>query len=219
MDRYGIRLCIVSSGLAVTYDFRRGNRQLADLLETEERLRGYVVVNPHYPDESLQEAERYLGRSGFVGIKIHPVYVQSAINSSASLRLLERLARFSVPLLVHTFSGEPASDPRNLLDVAGRFPGTTFLMAHMAGPGWRQAIEVALEAPNVYLEICSGFADLDRLSGAVASVGAGRVVFGSDQTLHSPGFVLGLVYDSGFTEDQQRAILHDNAEKLFGLVG
>lgn len=213
MNRYDIALCIVSSALAVTYDFRQGNREVAGLLETEPGLRGYVVVNPNYLEESVQEAEHYLPLPHFVGFKMHCVYTEAAINDTRALRLLQELAQFEVPWLVHV----PAGQLAGLADAARRFPTTTFVLAHMGGAAWHQGIQIACEIPNVYLELNSGFAEMDRVGEAVAAVGAERVLFGSDLTLHDPGFVLGLVYDADLTEDQRRAILHDNAVRLFDL--
>ena len=50
MHGYQIDYSIVSSASAISYDFREGNRELADILQRQPSLRVYVAVNLNYPD-------------------------------------------------------------------------------------------------------------------------------------------------------------------------
>ena len=65
-----------------------------------------------------------------------------------------------------------------------------------------QGLEAVAELQNVYLDPCSSFPDADKIHRAVQTVGAGRVVFGSDANLLNPAFIWGLVQDAGLSQDE-----------------
>ncbi len=76
LKRSEIAQIIISSGLAIVYDFREGNRRLADEIEPHPELFGYVTLNMNYPKEGEGELDLYLERSKFVGAEIHPMCAQ-----------------------------------------------------------------------------------------------------------------------------------------------
>ena len=55
-ERYNLDYLILASDFAQTGDFAQGNAELQKILEGQEKMLGYVVVNAHYPDESAEEA-------------------------------------------------------------------------------------------------------------------------------------------------------------------
>ncbi len=81
LRRLGIERLIVSSGLAIVYDFREGNRVLAEEIAPYPELLGYVTLNLNYPRESEQELDRHLANPKFVGAKIHPLYCRQKASS------------------------------------------------------------------------------------------------------------------------------------------
>lgn len=94
-------------------------------------------------------------------------------------RILNRLAR---PAMVHTGPGPaPLRLDRPLLwdEFAAAFPAVPLIVAHMGGrrPLSDEALLLAARHPQVYLET-SG-APLEVVREALATVGAGRVLFGS----------------------------------------
>jgi predicted TIM-barrel fold metal-dependent hydrolase len=50
----------------------------------------------------------------------------------------------------------------------------------------------------------------------VNAVGKDRVLFGTDAGLFDPAFCVGLYEEANLTEEEQKAILRDNAIRLFG---
>ena len=51
MQHQGIDVSIISSSLAIVYDFHEGNRQLAQAIQPYPQLLGYVAINLNYPDD------------------------------------------------------------------------------------------------------------------------------------------------------------------------
>lgn len=216
LKRWDIQTAVVSSSLAIVYDFREGNRVLAEAIEGQPELLGYVTLNLNYPEESVRELESYLARPGFVGVKIHPLYCRQKINSPNGQFLAGKMAEYGRPLLLHTYSSALES-PWNVVPLAKRFPNLPIIVAHMGGDTWWEGIAVAGEAPNLYLEPCATWADADKVAQAVREVGAERFLFGSDYTLFDPGHTLGMIEDAELSAEERELILYGNAARLFQL--
>lgn len=209
----GIDVFVVSSAKAIVYDFVEGNAELAAALEGQPGAFGYVVVNPHYLELSLQELARYRHHPRFIGMKLHGDQQGFALEETAVGRLVEAAAQAGWPVLVHTFSVATALQLREL---ARRFAGHPFIMAHMGGAQWRAAIPVVAEMANVYLDPCSSYPHAGKIEAAVAAVGPERVLFGSDASLFDPWFVRGVVESANLDAAVRRRIYRDNALAVFG---
>ena len=213
LDKYGIKRCILSSSLAVVYDFREGNAELDQILDKDERLLGYVVVNCNYLRESRRALGRYLSKNKFVGVKMHPTYTRQPINSLASMAMMDIIEEYGVPLLLHTYGAETAQ----VEEAAKAHPDLKIIMGHMGGDMWLKAIEVAKRTPNTWLELCCSCQETGKVEQAVEAVGAQRMLFGSDLTLIDPAWTLGMVKDAHITAKEREMILRGNAKQLFGL--
>ena len=53
---------------------------------------------------------------------------------------------------------------------------------------------------------------------ALAAIGPGRLLYGSDQDLLHPGFVLGAYHDAGLAPDVEERVMYSNARQLFNLM-
>ena len=213
MAACGIEKIILSHVSALTYDFVEGNRELADIIADRDSMWGYVVLNPHYLTQSLDELEKYRNHPKFVGVKLHPEIHRYRLTSRSAIKILEKVAESRLPVLVHSFPDQVS----DLKQVAADFPETKFIMGHMGGDKWLQGLEAVAELQNVYLDPCSSFPDADKIHRAVQTVGAGRVVFGSDANLLNPAFIWGLVQDAGLSQDEISKIAYENAVDIFCL--
>ncbi len=215
LQRFGITRGIVSSSVALIYDFREGNRLLMEALAGHTDLLGYVTVNHNYVEESLQELETYLGEPNFVGVKMHPLCFRQPVDTPEGRRMVRAVAEHGVPLLVHTHTSSLES-PWHVVPVAKENPSLPIIMAHMGGESWMEGIRVAQEVSNLYLEPCCSYPDADKLRLAVDAIGAERILFGSDYSLLDPAFTLGMVQSSGLTSTERDLVLEGNALRLFG---
>lgn len=217
MRRNRIAKSIVSSSLAILYDFQEGNKELRKIIDSyNKKLYGYVVVNPNYFELSKRELKFYLGFKNFVGVKFHPKHCQQSICSYESRKLLKVIEDYQVPLLLHTYSSS-LETPRNLLKITQDFSNLKIILAHMGGDNWKAGIEVAQKVKNTYLEICCSHPARDKIREAVDRIGARRVLFGSDSTLLDPAFALGMVKDADISQKEKELILYRNAQQLFDL--
>jgi predicted TIM-barrel fold metal-dependent hydrolase len=216
LNSHGIQRAMVSSAMAIVYDFREGNRALAEAIAPHPQLFGYVTLNLNYPERSLQELDRYWRRPKFLGAKVHPLYCRQKVSSPNGQRLARELADRNCPLLVHTYSS-PVESPWNVVPIARENPDLPIVMAHMGGDAWWEGIAAAKESPNLYVDFCATWGDVDKVARVVAELGPERVLFGSDYTLFEPGHTLGMLEEAALSSEERSLILHGNAERLFGI--
>jgi predicted TIM-barrel fold metal-dependent hydrolase len=211
----GISKCIISSTSAILYDFVEGNVSLAHQLRRYSGFcYGYVVVNPHYLQESLQEIRKYSNHPGFVGVKLHPDQQEFSLKNPSVIQIVDEAFVHHMPLLVHTFSSIAAA---HLVEIAEKYPDLPIIMAHMGGAEWRLGIEYASRVKNVYLDPCCSYADRGKLEAAVRVVGSKRIVFGSDAMLFNPRFVMGMIESAAIGSSDRQLIYADNAKEIFRL--
>jgi predicted TIM-barrel fold metal-dependent hydrolase len=213
---HDIQLAIVSSALAILYDFREGNRILAEAIAPHPELLGYITLNLNYLEESLAELDTYLSQPKFVAAKIHPLYCRQKINCPNGHRLLRALVERDCPLLLHTYSS-PLESPWNAVPIAEANPDLPIILAHMGGDAWLEGTAAAKESANLYLDFCATWADADKVAWAVQELGAERVLFGSDYTLFDPAHTLGMIEEAAVSAEAKALILRGNAERLFGI--
>lgn len=141
------------------------------------RLIGFATVNPWYGDAAVEELRR-AAADGLAGLILHPPRQGFLLVDDLADSVLEVAGELG--LLVYVGTGTPAyALPLQLTEVARRFPQVRFLMGHMGHTDfWIDSIPAALAAPNVYAEI--SYKQPHVIADAVATLGADRVVYGSD---------------------------------------
>ena len=219
MQRYDMEKAVFSSSLAIVYDMEEGNKRLAEFLPKSERFYGYVVINPNYPDTSARQLETYLGRTKFLGVKIHPDHTRRPVSCPENIELLERVRKQKKVALLHTWGPEQVEATSRVADT---FPDITIIMGHMGGDGiegagWRSGIAAARRRPNIYLEVCGSCLHRDRIKEAVRALGDDRVLYGSDMTLLNPSITIGMIEEADISEQSRSKILHDNAVRILAL--
>lgn len=169
-------------------DQTAANRWMLDFAASQGgRVRAYVAVNPNFTAHALDEIRRAMAE-GAVGIKL-------AAGRKADDALLDDIAaaaaEYGVPVLHHIWQhrqrewpGQDASDAVELARLAARHPRTTFLLAHIGGGGdYAHTYPAMRPWPNIVCDLSGSGIDRGMLDGALAGVGAQRVLFGADLTL------------------------------------
>ena len=216
LERHGIAQGVCSSVTAIFSDLRQGNDEVAELLRHVPRLRGYVVVDPRYDDDSRRELWRLETDPRFVGVKIHCAYAQTPTNARSLRRLVSAIAGYGKPVLIHNLG---ADWPEALVEIAGEHPRLPIIAAH-AGygdsphPTHDAAIRLAA-APNIWLEFCSTYLATGAIRRGIEAVGVDRVLFGSDFPLISLPYMLAAYEDAGLNAAEAERILCRNARALF----
>ncbi len=219
MDLLNIGILAITSTRACYTDCVEGNREVAEALKKfPRRFRGYVTVNPHPAGEALQELER---RSGFHTpplIKLHPFLHHTPVQGKAYRPIWDYANQHEAIVLVHTWDSDEHCSPLLLLDVAREFPRARILLGH-CGVTWRgylQALEVAEQTANTFLDITGSQSHRTILERMVERVGAERILFGSDMPYLEAAVSLGRVLTVRLSDAAQEAILRKNFLRLMG---
>ena len=190
--------------------------------ESGGRIPFLAVHDPQQEKASLAAADACLGHEGFIGIKIHPSFHGLCADDERYRSIWEYAKAHGLPVISHTWSDtenpvQKLSLPRLFEGYVGAYPEVPFVMAHCGGrgDGRQQAISLAQKHPNVHLDIAGDIFCRGLISNLVKSVGADRVLFGSDQPWVDPRANLLRVYLADLGEEAKKLILGYNALRIF----
>jgi predicted TIM-barrel fold metal-dependent hydrolase len=149
------------------------------------RFYGMASLNPHCGEAFYwTEVRRCVRELGFLGLKLHPVAHATNPTSRDGRMVFEVARQLSVPLMVHTGNTRPFALPTQLFDLAREFVDLPIVMAHAGGGCYGEALLVARENDNVYLDmswcpprVCLHFC---------RELGASRLMFATDHPSNVP---------------------------------
>lgn len=210
MDAAGIETAVARPmGAGLVVDHAAGNDLV---LKAGPRIRGLVTANPWWGEKALDELAR--GRDlGAVGLFLDPARQGFFPTEAVAAPIFERAARYGWPVLVKT-GAYIYGDILAVADVARRHPETPFI----AGFGgyadmWFELTSACESTPNLHL-------DASMIWGAAVrevaeKCGASRVLFGGAEPRNRYAVNLKMVDRLELDEPTRRAILRDNAARIF----
>lgn len=187
--------------------------------ESGGRLLSFGSVHP--ADAEAAKTIDLLAESGFRGIKLHPEFQKSFIDSPESLAVLRRCAENGLAVTVHAGRdiGLPPPvhcTPDGLLHVLDAVPDITLIAAHLGG--WMLWDEVAqkLTGTPLYFDTAfiSEFISKDRARDIITRHTPGRVLLGSDCPWENPAQSVAFIRSLSLPADTESAVLSGNALKL-----
>jgi predicted TIM-barrel fold metal-dependent hydrolase len=216
MDRLGIRQGWVAAHAAISADARRGNDESAEAVRAYPgRFQAYVVVDPNYPEEVLPELERRMAQPEFNMIKIHPSLAQYPIDGPNYAPVWDVAEEYACPVLTHAWSGDALCGPEPIRRVMQKHPEVNLLFGHALFPTtFEEAAKVALEFPNLWLDITSSNQSYRMIEHAVETVGAERILYGSDMPFLGAAGALGRILHAEISDEDKALILGGNAKRL-----
>jgi predicted TIM-barrel fold metal-dependent hydrolase len=232
MDQLGIRPGVISGPNNVTSEWCR---------RAPGRFIASWMPDPN-PSDSDEEAARFthaIETQDFRGLgELVMQYAGLAVNDERFFPLYRICQERHLPVFFHTGLNGPdyyrespsfrvsLCDPLLLEDVAVAFPRLVIVMAHMSFPFTEQATYMLYAHSNVYMDVSTanwilkpaGFHRL--LRQVVETVGADKILFGSDQ-MNMPQMIpvaVSAIREAPFlSEEDKRKILGDNARRLLGI--
>ena len=198
--------CCTFASCLSTKTLVQENEYMHSLIDQWDCLYQWVVIDPRI-DETFQQAERMLQHKKCVGIKLHPLMHEYSLEEYAE-KVFSFAARFQTVVLIH-----PEKDPTYIIPIADTYPEVTFIIAHLGGKSYVDAVEYA-KHKNVYTDT-SGIASSNNLiiEYAHSRIGADRILFGTDT--YSAAFQRGRIEFALIPAEDKPKILRDNARRLF----
>ena len=195
-------------------------------------LTGLGAMHPDTEDKAAVIEE--ILSLGLHGVKLHPDMQRFNIDDPRVYPLYELCAERGLPILMHM--GDPRYDfshPDRLHRVLTDIPELVVVGAHMGGwDNWDYACERLAGHRNLYVDSSSSIAaagkhhglvpeiiylDHDHATRLIRAWGADKVIFGTDYPMWSPEADIEAFFDLDLTESERRAILWDNACRVFSI--
>jgi hypothetical protein len=187
----------------------------------------YPACSVHPADgvAALREIDR-VAAAGAAWLKLHPNTQQFDVADPAVKALVRRAADRGLPVLFDAYSPWDANQPGKFVNLAMAVPEARLILAHAHGPGFPQLLlyDILSRYPwwqrNVWTDISAtgpmlaGGPFADQFTWVLRKFGTDRVLFGSDYPIDDPLAAVAAVAKLGFTDEEQAAILHDNAAAL-----
>jgi len=187
----------------------------------------FPVCSVHPADglAALREVDR-VAAAGAAWLKLHPNMQRFDVAGPAVAKVVRKAAAGGLPVLFDAYSPWDADQPGKFANLAMAVPESRLILAHAHGPAFPQLLiyDILARYPewgrNVWIDISvtgpmlAGGPFAEQFTWVLRKVGVDRVVFGSDYPLDHPLTAVRAVAKLGFTDEEQAAILHDNAAAL-----
>lgn len=192
------------------------NSAVADAVKRHpDRLIGFGTVHPLWEPEPSKRLDEAFSL-GIRGLKIHPWLQGITLSEGIQRRfeeLFNRAAKLRMPVIFHSGT-PPDTQCLQYTVLAEMFPDVNLIYGHMGlGYFWRDAIRSAKTHDNVYLET-SGIQYPQAIREALDSVGAGKVIFGSDLPYLHPAVEMKKISLLRLPQDELEKVMASNILSL-----
>lgn len=221
MDRYAIDRAAVTSLRGLFGDWATADAEALALARTHpDRFTPVACLSP--VNGGGPEALRRLVEAGFRACRLYPLLLQGySLGSPFAGEIAAAAGECRIPVIVPTrplmnfrFPVLPIAD---VADLAGRFPGTQFILS---GPNYLSEFQAAIEAMEGHANLAvetSCMQGLQAVARMAAAVGADRVLFGTGALLQYPACGVVKLEHADVAPAQLEAIQAGNAVRLLGL--
>lgn len=207
------RACVMTYRDATTDD-PAALEYVADALRAHpDRFIGFARLAPTADDSAIALLRTAVDEWGFRALKLHPVSTFQPPGGDATVRLVREATRLGLPVLFHC-GDEPMTTPLAIERLAREVPAARIVLGHMGGYfHTHEALTAAARTPNLYLET-SATPYPQHIAAAVRTLGADRVVFGSDAPGAPPRLEVRKVLGCGLDDEQLAWVFRDSARRL-----
>ncbi len=219
-DKNGFDHYIVQSVATTPHQVRSINDFIAESVKNGNgKFTGLGTLHPD--TEDLDGDIKHLMEMGLKGVKLHPDIQRFKIDDYRCLKIYEKCEELGLPILMHTGDHRyDFSNPNRLLPVMEIYTGLTVIGAHLGGWSvWEEAAEKLSGLPNLYVDCSSSLYAIssETAKRIIYSYGVDKVLFGTDYPMWDPATELKRFFKIGLTEEENKKILSENAQKLFGI--
>ena len=207
-------------------------REMREYLQKHvDRLSGLIPIDPGQPGESCRKMEEWIAHGPCIGIKYYGGNPKGVPCSHPDNDAIIRLAaEMKAVIYIHSWlqvGGNPRrpggknlpgeATPRDVAQLAARFPNVKFICGHSGGD-WELGVRHVRPTENVCIEFSGSDPHSGQIDFTVAEVGAERLIWGGHGPSRSYSTELAKVLDADLTHDQRLAIFGGNLRRLAGPI-
>lgn len=204
---------------ACVFPFVEGNFSNDDVDEAvaadPTRLIPYLAVNPWDGERAIAELERRVAK-GYRGLKLHPTIHGYHLSDLGLVGPIMEIVRDAGLILISHGASDLYNAPPEFGRLAKAFPEVPLLIAH-SGTFWShgQAIEVAAENANIYLETAR--VPVMEVKVSVDALGAEKVIWGTDSPYVDYTFEFEKMVRTVGSEEELALVRGGNMARLLGI--
>ncbi len=179
-------------------------------------------VHPDSPD-ALNELER-LSENGIKGVKLHPDYQDFFVDDERMLPIYEKIGKLGLVTVFHCGwdIGYPDiihCNAERISRILPSFGGAPVVAAHFGGTLDIKNVEKYLVGTDIYLDTayCYGVLTPRNAKQIIDAHGADKILFASDSPWNMPSQDIELIKCFGLPENEEKAVLGGNAQRILGL--
>lgn len=186
-----------------------------------ERVLSFGTVHPDCEDaESILED---LKARGFIGIKLHPQFQRTNIDSPRCIDILRKAEELGLYTVLHAGAdiGLPPpvfATPEKIRRALSKIDGGRIIAAHMGGWGQWDDVERFLIGTPIYLDTAfvKDFLSPQQCRRMIRAHGAHKILFGSDSPWEDPADTLAYLRGLKLSEEEMADICGGNAVRILG---
>lgn len=195
------------------------NSEILKILNNyKDYTRAYFSFNPNYYNENRSNFDLIISHPSFIGFKFLPEYHRYPVDGDAFKEAFEIADMFHLPILIHTWGGSKYNSPKQIEAVLKRYKNIQVIMGHSAPGELDEAIRLAREYDNAYLDLC----DIHRHSGIIDKMAklssSEKILFGTDLPWYDPNYCIGSILFSKISDEDKCKIFYKNAQNILANI-
>ena len=191
--------------------------------ESDGRIHYLGAFNPCRWEDCMPALRQAQDCPGFVGLKIHPSLHGRPGGDSSYEPAWRFAADHDLPIMTHSWSvssynpKQRLSTPERFEGFVKAFPSVRLVLGHAGGRGTgrHEAVRMANEYPNVYLDISGDIFDYRLIETLVETVPVEKILFGSDFPWLDLRSRLSHVLLADISAPDKTRILCENARRVY----
>ena len=191
--------------------------------DTDKKIISFAGMHPDCED--IEGKMRLVYEAGVKGVKIHPDYQGTYIDTDGYYQILKSAKKYGLIVVTHSgiddgYKGQPVRcTPDRVLNLLNKIDYDRFVLGHYgAHRQWQEVLEKLCKT-NVYFDTAVTLSKIDKdlFVDILNSHGEDRVLFATDSPWSDAEKDLKTLKSFGLSEQTLDKILYNNAVKLLGL--
>ena len=218
-SRAGISRFVIHSVATTAHQVRTINEFIKKECMEHPEFIGFITLHQDLSEEEISSEIDWAISNRLRGIKLHPDFQKFNINEPAAEKFY-RAAEGKLPILLHMGDDRyEYSKPWRLVEMAKKYPNTTFIAAHFGGYRCWSDSSLYKGLDNVYFDTCSSlpFISTDEAKRLIDLHGADKFFFATDFPMWDAKTELERFNKIPLTDEQREKIFSGNIKKLLNL--
>ena len=202
-------------------------RQTETINEFAKKITGARVISlgsVHPCQDDWKEVLHRLKSNGFLGIKLHPEFQQSYIDSPETLRVLEECEKLDMAVVVHAgvdLGVKPPvhCTPKHMRHALEYVSGKRLVAAHLGGYlQWDEVEEYLIDTDVIFdVSMISRYIDPEQCRRIIEKHGADKIVYGSDSPWEGQRDAYNFLQKLELSKEDMELIAHKNQKRILGI--